>query len=165
MRCSVRLSVVIPAYNEAELLPRLLDRVDVARTRYGPGRDAVEVIVADNASTDRTAEIAVARDCRVVQMVPRCIAAVRNGGAEAATGEMLVFVDADMQVHPETFNAIDAALSDTAIIGGATGIVPERWSLGIALVYGLLTAFAALSGVDAGVDVLQPARLSSHRRL
>jgi len=49
-----RYSLIIPAYNEERLLGRLLDSVDAARATYGGG-DAVEVIVADNAPTDRTA--------------------------------------------------------------------------------------------------------------
>lgn len=147
----MRLTVIVPAYNEAHLLPRLLDTIDVARARYVGGLDAVEVIVANNASTDRTADIAAARGCRVVNIAPRVIAAVRNGGAAAAKGSILAFVDADMQVHPETFNVIDEALGDPAVIAGATGVRPERWSLGIAMVYGLLVSCAALSKVDAGV--------------
>jgi glycosyltransferase involved in cell wall biosynthesis len=43
-----RLSLVIPAYNESALLPRLLDSVMVARSRYARGGDAIEVIVADD---------------------------------------------------------------------------------------------------------------------
>lgn len=147
----MRLTVVIPAYNEERLLPRLLDTVDVARARYAAGPEAIEVIVANNGSTDRTADVAAARGCRVVDVRPRVIAAVRNGGAAAATGSMLAFVDADMQVHPETFNAIDASLRDPATIGGATGIVPERWSFGIGIAYGVLAVCTALSKVDAGV--------------
>jgi len=58
-----RFSLIIPAYNEERLLERLLDSVDAARTAYGRG-DAIEVIVADNASTDRTAVIAATRGCR-----------------------------------------------------------------------------------------------------
>ena len=45
---------MIPAHNEQALLPRLLDTMDVARSRYHSGDQAVEVIVADNASTDDT---------------------------------------------------------------------------------------------------------------
>jgi len=151
MRSSIQQTVIIPAYNEALLLPRLLDTIDVARARYAAGLETIEVILANNASTDRTADIAAARGCRVVNIAPRVIAAVRNGGAAAATGSILAFVDADMQVHPETFNAIDVALMDPAIIGGATGIVPERWSVGIATVFGVLKSYAALSKIDAGV--------------
>ena len=65
------ISLIIPAYNEAELLPRLLDSVDTARAAYG---GTVEVIVADNASTDETAEIALQRGCRVARVEKRSIA-------------------------------------------------------------------------------------------
>ena len=58
-----RFSLIIPPYNEERLLGRVLDSVDAARTAYGRG-DAIEVIVADNASTDRTAVIAATRGCR-----------------------------------------------------------------------------------------------------
>ncbi len=52
----IRISLVIPAWNEERYLPRLLDSVDAARARYRGGADRIEVIVADNASTDRTAD-------------------------------------------------------------------------------------------------------------
>ncbi|MEO7133099.1 MAG: glycosyltransferase, partial [Vicinamibacterales bacterium] len=69
----VRLSLVIPAYNESALLPRLLDTVDAARARVHGGAEAVEVIVADNASTDATAAIAAGRGCRVATVSKRMI--------------------------------------------------------------------------------------------
>ncbi len=105
-RGMTRLSLVIPAYNEAQLLPRLLDTIDIARARYSGGAEAIEVVVADNGSTDSTATIASARGCRVAAVAKRMIGASRNGGAALATAPILCFVDADMQVHPETFNAI-----------------------------------------------------------
>lgn len=116
-----RISLIIPAYHESKLLPRLLDTVDVARDRFSGGRDAIEVVVADNASTDSTAAIASARGCRVTPVQKRLIAAARNGGARAAEGEILCFVDADMQIHPETFNAICRALEGDKIVAGSTG--------------------------------------------
>src|SRR5215213_4484647 len=132
------ISIVIPAYNEARYLPRLLDTIDAARDRYSGGRDAIEVIVADNASTDDTAAIAAARGCRVVPVTKRMIGASRNGGAAMATAPILCFVDADMQIHRESFNAIAAALQDPRIVGGATGVTMERWSMGIALTFAML---------------------------
>lgn len=147
----IRQSLVIPAYNEARLLPRLLDTVEAARRRYRHGAEAVEVIVADNRSTDATAALASTRGCRVVAVERRCIASVRNGGAAAAHGEWLAFVDADSQVHPETFNAIDAALSRADTIGGATGVRLERWSAGIALTYLAIVPMVILTGMDTGV--------------
>jgi len=147
----VCISLIIPARNEATLLPRLLASVATARTRYRSGPDAVELIVADNGSTDGTPAIARDRGCRVVDVAPRVIAAVRNGGATIAIGDVLAFVDADMQVHPETFNAIDQALGDPRVIGGTSRIRPERWSVGITLVTAITAFYARLTGVEAGL--------------
>ena len=63
------MSLIIPAYNECKLLPRLLDTVDVARERFAGGRDAIEVIVADNASTDETASISSAHAAKLPQLI------------------------------------------------------------------------------------------------
>ena len=145
------LSLVVPCHNEAELLPRLLDTVDRARGRFRGGRDAVEVIVADNGSTDATAEIAAARGCRVVGVTERCIAAARNGGAAAASGSILAFVDADIRVHPETFNAVESAMHSGRFVAGATGVELERWSAGIAATYALMVPLVWVLRMDTGV--------------
>ena len=145
-----RYSLIIPAYNEERLLGRLLDSVDAARATYGGG-DAVEVIVADNASTDRTAVIAATRGCRVIAVEKRVIAAARNAGARAARGEFLAFVDADAQVHPDTFVEIDRALADPRVVAGATGARLERWSIGIAFTYAMIVPIVFLTGMDTGV--------------
>jgi glycosyltransferase involved in cell wall biosynthesis len=148
---AVRFSLIIPAHNEEALLPRLLDTVDVARSRYRLGAGAVEVIVADNASTDATSEIARDRGCEVVPVAKRRIAAARNGGARIARGPVLSFVDADQQIHPETFNAIDDELGSGRIIAGATGVTLDRWSLGIALTYAVLIPWVIALRMDTGV--------------
>ena len=146
-----RFSLVIPAYNEERFLPRLLDSVEAAAHRYARGAAAVEVIVADNASTDRTAELARERRCRVVPVVKRSIAAARNAGGAAARGEFVGFVDADMQIHSGTFDAIERALASDRIVGGATGCTLERWSLGLAVTYALFLPVVWLTGFDTGV--------------
>ncbi len=145
-----RYSLIIPAYNEERLLGRLLDSVDAARATYGRG-DAVELIVADNASTDRTAVIAAMRGCRVIAVEKRVIAAARNAGARAARGEFLAFVDADAQVHPDTFVEIDRALADPRVVAGATGARLERWSIGIAFTYAMIVPIVFVTGMDTGV--------------
>jgi len=145
-----RYSLIIPAYNEERLLGRLLHSVDAARATYGGG-DAVEVIVADNASTDRTAVIAATRGCRVIAVEKRVIAAARNAGARAARGEFLAFVDADAQVHPDTFVEIDRALADPRVVAGATGARLERWSIGIAFTYAMIVPIVFVTGMDTGV--------------
>jgi glycosyltransferase involved in cell wall biosynthesis len=146
-----RFTVVVPAFNEAGYLPRLLDSIEVARARFRGGADAIQVVVADNQSTDATAAIAAARGCRVVRVEKRCIAAARNGGAAVAAGDIVCFVDADTTIHPDTFNAIDQRMATGRFVGGAAGWTLERWSPGLictAIVVRLLTALAR---VNAGV--------------
>jgi glycosyltransferase involved in cell wall biosynthesis len=93
---------VIPAYNEEVLLPRLLRSVRTACDVFAAwSGGSVEVIVADNASTDRTAEVAAEFGCRVVAVERRVIAAARNGGARVASASIIAFVDADLQIHPK----------------------------------------------------------------
>lgn len=145
------ISLIIPAFNETKLLPRLLDTVDEARARFVGGADAVEVIVADNASRDATAEVAATRGCTVVRVEQRRIATARNGGARAAQGHIFSFVDADMRLHPETFNAIFATLRRSDVVAGATGVRLERWSLGIALTYAVFVPLVVLTRMDTGV--------------
>ena len=146
-----RISLVIPAHNEGRFLPRLLDSVKVAREHYRHEPDSIEVIVADNVSTDDTAAIAQDRGCRVVRVEERRIASVRNGGAATAVGEILCFVDADSEIHPETFNAIEESLVTGRVVAGATGVRMERWSLGIAVTWVLFMPMVWLTRMDTGV--------------
>ena len=145
------ISLIIPAYNESMLLPRLLASVEKARQVFAKSNGELEVIIADNCSTDRTAQIASENGCWVVSVEQRCIAAVRNGGAKAATGEILAFVDADSVIHENTFVHLREILSDGRFVGGATGVTLERWSPGIFIVYLLLLPFILLSKMDTGV--------------
>jgi len=149
--CALRFSLVIPAYNEAGWLAALLDTVDVARRVYRGGPDAIEVIVADNASTDATAAIAHQRGCRVATVTQRAIAAARNGGAAIATGEIVCFIDADSRIHPATFNAIDDVMRSGRVIVGSTKVHPDRWSIGLLATWLAALPVAYTMGVDAGV--------------
>ena len=145
------ISLIVPAFNEAKYLPRLLDSVEVALRAYRGARGDVEVVVADNGSTDGTAAVAVDGGCRVVPAIPRSIGATRNAGARAARGNVLAFVDADSVIHPETFNEIVARLGSERVIGGATGVTMERWSPGIAATYAVLVPLVWATGFDTGV--------------
>ena len=147
----LRFSLIIPAYNEAQRLPALLDSIDVARANYRGGAGAIEVIVANNMSTDATADIAAAHDCRVTLVETRRIAAARNGGAAIATGELVCFIDADSKIHAHTFNAIDDTLAPGRVIVGATGVVPERRSFPIVLTWWIMTVMTWLARMDTGV--------------
>ncbi|MFC1883722.1 glycosyltransferase [Thermodesulfobacteriota bacterium] len=144
-------SLVIPAYNEEDYLPLLLDSVDRARSHYAGGEDQIETIVVDNGSRDRTVEVARERGCRVTIESRRIIAAVRNKGACSALGKILTFVDADSIIHPETFNAIGECISSGRVVAGATGVKMERMSIGIAAAYVIMVPMVWVTGMDTGV--------------
>lgn len=86
------LSVVVPAHDEAGELPRTIACLRAGLAGLGVDH---EIVVVDNASTDDTAGVARASGARVVHEPYRQISRARNAGAAAATGEWLLFVDAD----------------------------------------------------------------------
>ena len=145
----MRFSVIIPAYNEEKFLPRLVDSIRIAAENFKTGN--VEIIVADNSSTDQTRDVAEKYGCRVVSVEKRCIAAARNGGAKIAEGEIFCFIDADSALHPRTFEKIEAAMNDKRFIVGATGVFLERFSPGLLLVYCLRMPMTWLLKMDTGV--------------
>ena len=111
-------SIIIPAYNEEELLPKTLEALTTARSKISALKG--ECIVVDNQCTDNTSAVAKRYGCRVVIEPIRQISRARNTGAKAAKGESLIFVDADTIVPSETFTqALDALQEGDIICGGA----------------------------------------------
>jgi glycosyltransferase involved in cell wall biosynthesis len=108
-------SFIVPAYNEEQLLGRTLTALGLAARALG---EPSEIIVVDDASTDRTAEIARQHGARVVSVSCRQIAATRNAGARQAAGELLVFVDADTIVTEAAVRGAVAAMRRGAVGGG-----------------------------------------------
>jgi glycosyltransferase involved in cell wall biosynthesis len=80
--------------------------------------NGVEIVVCDNNSTDRTAEIARAGGARVVFEPLNQIARARNTGAAAATGDWLVFIDADSIPNTGIFRAVARNIESGRCIGG-----------------------------------------------
>jgi glycosyltransferase involved in cell wall biosynthesis len=109
------LSFVVPAYNEELLIARTLRSLHDAGSALG---EPFEIVVADDASTDRTTAIAREHGARVVSVAKRQIAATRNAGARAATGELLVFVDADTVVNHAVVRGAVEAMRAGAVGGG-----------------------------------------------
>jgi glycosyltransferase involved in cell wall biosynthesis len=124
----MRFSVVVPAHNEELLLPKGIAAIATAAAQVTGG---VEVIVVANRCTDATVAIAHDYGAAVVESDARNIAAVRNSGAAAATGEIIVTIDADCVMDPATFREIDRLLAPGDYVGGGTKVNMERTSLGI----------------------------------
>jgi glycosyltransferase involved in cell wall biosynthesis len=110
------LSFIIPAHNEQQALPDTLEALARCTSEL---QISSETIVVDDASNDRTAEVAARHGATVVRVGFRHIAAARNAGAAVARGDILVFVDADTIVLPRTLAAALAALAAGAVAGGA----------------------------------------------
>ena len=99
----MKISIVIPAFNEERLLAESLDCINKSRAAFERAGFISELIVCDNNSTDRTAEIARAAGATVVFEPVNQIGRARNTGAAAASGEWLVFIDADTHPSAELF--------------------------------------------------------------
>jgi len=111
------ISFIVPAYNEEPLIGRTLAALHAAARDTG---EAYEIVVVDDGSTDATAEVAIDHGARVLRVQHRQIASTRNAGARAASGDILMFVDADTIVTGATLNAALAALRAGAVAGGAS---------------------------------------------
>src|SRR5690349_19341421 len=102
----MKISVVIPAYNEEKLLGETLEHINKARAVFDEFGWASELVVCDNNSTDRTAAIAKSAGATVIFERINQIGRARNTGAGAATGEWLIFVDADSHPSPALFRDV-----------------------------------------------------------
>jgi len=111
------LSFIIPAHNEEALLGRTLEALHASAVQVGK---PYEIVVVDDASTDRTGEIAEKYGARIVSIDRRQIAAARNAGAAAAHGEIFIFVDADTMVTEPALRAAVRLLESGAVGGGAS---------------------------------------------
>lgn len=121
---AARATVVMPAHRCAATLRRAaaaLHAGDLPRAQW-------ELVVVDDASGDDTASVAASVADRVVRVAdgPRGPAHARNRGVEAGTGDVLVFVDADVCVHPDTLRRLLAALDAEPDVGAVFGAYDTR---------------------------------------
>jgi len=115
-------SVIIPAFNEERLLCESLRQVNAAMTAFARRGWRAELIVCDNNSTDRTAEIARAAGAQVIFEPINQIGRARNRGASAATGEWLIFIDADTHPSAELFDDVAAQIATGRCLAGGSTI-------------------------------------------
>lgn len=132
------ISIVVPAYNAAGVIERCMD--SILRQTYSD----FELLIIDDGSTDETAEIVTAKASqdtriRLVCQANAGVSSARNAGIDAASGELLCFVDSDDTVstnyleilhtlyRPGVLPVIDVVRSDGD--GSALGPIPETCAL------------------------------------
>ena len=175
----MKVSIVIPAYNEERLITGCLAAINDAIATNGDRGFEFQVIVVDNNSTDRTAELAEQAGAQVCFEPVNQIARARNAGAAIADGEWLLFIDADSLLSPEILGDIFSVItSGTAIGCGSTmrmeGIpfwarlslalwscisISFRWAAG-ALILCRADAFREIGGFDESFYVAEEIALS-----
>lgn len=176
------LSFIVPAHNEESIIAETL------RAIHATARDAgetYEIIVVDDASTDGTTRIARHEGAMALSINRRHIAAARNAGAAAASGDLLLFVDADTTVNAASVQAAVRSIRAGAVGGGArlrfdhpmpaygrAVIRPFLWiyaRLGLAagcFLFSTRKAFVAVGGFDerlyASEEISLSRRLARH---
>lgn len=117
------ISIVIPAYNEESALPRTLASANLARDAFTKATALPsEIVVVDNASTDRTAEVASSFGARVVHHPVRNISSVRNAGLREANYQLVVAIDADCTVEETGLIEIYKYMESGDSIGGSLNL-------------------------------------------
>lgn len=115
----MKISIIIPAYNEEKCLPATLEKIGAALAIVHCDS---EIIVVDNESTDATAPIAESFGAKVCFEIEHNIAWVRNTGAKNASGDVLIFVDADTLVPETLFQIIVNQMKNEKCFGGAVAV-------------------------------------------
>lgn len=141
------LSVIVPVRDGAHFLA---DSLPALRASDLP-KDRWELIVVDDSSRDRSAEIAACYADRVVRLVDgaRGPAAARNRGAEVARADKLMFVDADVCVHADALRRVVEIFereSDVSAVFGAYDSAPAAGGL-ISQYRNLVHRYVHLRGV------------------
>ena len=120
-----RISIIIPTFNEADEIGRA-----VASARQARG---VEVLVVDGASTDGTIEIAGRLGARILQ-AERGRASQMNAGAQAARGDVLLFLHADTRLPSGFEKAVQTFMAQRRIVAGAFRLVIDAPSAALRLI-------------------------------
>jgi len=127
-RLRVKISVIVPAFNEEKLIAETLRSIRAAAIAFTQLGWEFEMIVCDNNSTDRTAELAREAGAKVVFEPINQIGRARNTGAAEAGGDWLIFIDADSQPSAELFADVAATIqTGRCLAGGSTVCLAGRY--------------------------------------
>ncbi len=123
----MKLTVVIPCFNEEQVIDSTLSSL----LKYLPIEYEAEIIVVDNGSTDRSVMLAEKYNVRVIKDSSNTVAGVRNAGVKNAKGDILIFLDADVEVTGAwAAELIDALLNleEKDILGSHCSVPPtDEW--------------------------------------
>lgn len=144
----MKFSILIPARNEEAFLPTCLASIAEASKNVTGG---VQTVVCVNRCTDRTEQIARDFGATIVHDDSKNLSMIRNAAARAATGEILLTIDADSAMSPNMLALIEEKLATGRYVGGGVLILPSRYSLGIVLTGIMLLPLAAWYRVSAGL--------------
>ena len=146
----VKISVIVPAFNEEKLVGESLRNIQTAMTSFSKLGWGTELIVCDNNSTDLTAEIARAAGAAVIFEPINQIARARNTGAAAASGDWLIFVDADSHPSPELFAEVAGQIkAGECLAGGCTVKIDGSYPIA-SLITGLWNCISRTNRFMAG---------------
>jgi glycosyltransferase involved in cell wall biosynthesis len=182
-------SFIIPVRNDALRLEQCLQSIKAGR--YDPAR--LELVVADNGSTDDSVVRARAQGARVLELPGLRLGELRNRAVAVARGEILAFVDADHEIGAEWIPAAVGVLGDPDVAAVGAACSPPSPATPIQRLYDSLrlhaqrqqevewlgsgnmavrrSAFDAVGGFDASldtcedVDLCRKLRASGHRLL
>ena len=122
----MKISIVVPAFNEEAGLGAALSSIRNAMRAFDRRGWSSELIVCDNNSTDATATVAREAGATVVFEPVNQIGRARNAGAARATGEWLIFVDADSHPSAALFDGVAAAIERGRCLAGGSTIVYDN---------------------------------------
>ena len=146
----MKISIVVPAFNEEKLLQATLHSIRAATAALEARAWAVEIIVCDNNSTDRTAEIARSSGAVVVFEPVNQISRARNTGAARATGDWLIFVDADSLPGRALFEDVATAIAGGRCVAGGTTVAIETDRASVRMAVGIWNALSRICRWAAG---------------
>lgn len=143
----MKVSVIVPAFNEEKLLGASLAEIKAAAAAFAPRGWDFELIVCDNNSSDRTADIARAAGARVVFEPVNQIGRARNTGAAAATGDWFILVDADSHPSAELFADVAGQIAGGRCLAGGVTVrmdEPTFWIRQITRLWNFISRFRRL---------------------
>ena len=145
----MHLSIIIPAFNEERLIEHCLQSVSASLAANDRPGFTSEIIVVDNNSTDNTANLARQAGAQVVFEPINQIGRARNTGAAEATGDWLLFVDADSILNPGLLADILRLIEEGKSVGCGSTIKMEglpwwaNWTLQLWTGFSILFRWAA----------------------